>query len=280
MFNTRLIQGAGIGLRSCHYDYILKNLPNIPWFEALSDNYLNDADGLQFLEAIREHYPIVLHGVGMSLGSTDPLDFDYLKRLKTLFQHIQSSFISDHLSWVSADKKYLHDLIPLPLTEEAINHVSDRIDQVQTFLGEAILIENPSSYFEYESSEMNEWDFINAITEKTGCYMLLDVNNVYVSAFNNDFDANTYIKNINPKRVKQIHLAGYSDEKDYLFDMHNQTIHEPVWQLYQATLEQCGPVPTLIERDDNIPPFAELAAEARKAQQFIDSICPEKINAI
>ncbi len=270
------LQGVGIGLRECHYSYILKNHPDIAWFEALSDNYFNDEQAALVLETLRQNYPIALHSVGMSLGSTDSLNFDYLKKLKQLAERIQPAVISDHLSWVSVNGQYLHDLIPLPMTDEVVNHVSERILRVQDFLGQKILIENPSSYLEYEQSVMPEWEFINAIVEKADCYILLDINNIVVSAFNSGFSAEHYIKNINPKRVKQFHLAGYSDEKEYLFDMHNQAIHAPVWDLYQKALQQFGAVPTLIERDSNIPPFPELYAEAKKAEtlmQSLESVC-------
>ncbi len=268
----RPIQGAGIGLRSCHYDYILENKPNIAWFEALSDNYLNDHSSLSFLEHIRKDYPIALHGVGMSLGSTDPLNWDYFKKLKQLAKRIQPQIISDHLSWISVNKQYLHDLLPLPMTQAVIDHVSSRIMQVQDFLGTRILIENPSTYFEYECSEMPEWAFINAIIEKADCYLLLDVNNVYVSATNHEFDPYDYLNHIDSKRVKQFHMAGYADKKNYLFDTHGETIHPPVWALYKAALKCFGAIPTLIERDDNIPPFEALYKEAQQAQQLMDAI--------
>lgn len=270
--NHRPILDTGIGLRTPHYRYILDERPDVPWFEALSDNYFNDAAQLNALLAVREHYPVTLHGVGMSLGSIDPLNFSYLSQLKQLAEKVQPGFISDHLSWSSVNNQYLHDLLPLPFTQESICHVSDRIQQVQDFLGRRILIENPSSYFRYQYDEMTEWEFINAVAEKADCYILLDINNIYVTAFNHGFDAYHYLENIVIHRVKQFHMAGYSDENTYLFDMHNQAIHEPVWLLYQAAIKRFGAIPTLIERDDNIPSFDELYAESKKATQLMREI--------
>ncbi|MDF1655856.1 MAG: DUF692 domain-containing protein [Coxiellaceae bacterium] len=266
---NRPIQGVGLGLRSCHYNTILNNWPGIAWFEALSDNYFNDPIQLHHLMLIRERYPITLHGVGLSLGSVDPLNQEYLKKLKKLADTVQPEMISDHLSWSSVNQQYLHDLLPLPFTREAITHVSDRIKQVQDYLGQQILIENASSYLAYQQNEMPEWEFINAICEASDCGVLLDVNNIYVTAANQPFTPSDYLQLIDASRVKQYHLAGYSDEGTHLFDMHNQTIHQPVWQLYQQALKYVGIKPTLIERDDNIPEFSILAAEAKQADELI-----------
>lgn len=271
-FMKKTILGTGLGLRSCHFDYIMKHRPSVPWFEALSDNYFHDAVHCHYLTAIREHYPITLHGVGMSLGSTDPLNTDYLAKLKRLADKIEPIFISDHLSWSSINHRYLPDLLPLPFTEEAITHVSERILQVQDFLGTPIMIENASGYLHYKENQMPEWEFINAISKKTGCYVLLDVNNLYVTASNLGFDPDFYLQHINKAPIKQLHLAGYSDENAYLFDMHNQPIHDPVWELYRKALERFGSLPTLIERDDNIPEFAVLQAEANKADVMMKAI--------
>lgn len=266
-----LIQGAGVGLRSCHYDYIIEHRPPVAWFEALSDNYMVDGGpALDYLDAIRAHYPMVLHGVGLSLGSTDQLSLDYLNKLKTLVDRIQPAWVSDHLCWVSAKGQYFHDLLPLPYTEEAITHVAQRISQVQDFLGTRMLIENVSSYFAYKKNEMSEWDFINAIAEKADCYILLDINNVYVSAINHGFDPRMYVDGIASHRVKQCHLAGYADKGRYLLDNHGAPIHQPVWDLYEVALNRFEPIPTLIEWDENIPPFTVLQAEADKAQALMN----------
>jgi len=267
--NERPISGAGVGLRSCHYDEILNKKPDIPWFEALSDNYFDDEPELEYLKAIRALYPITLHGVGMSLGSTDSLDQIYLKKIKALADVIQPAYISDHLSWSSINQKHVHDLLPLPFTEEAINHVSARISMAQDILETRILIENPSRYLSYKSSEMSEWTFVNAVADKADCYILLDVNNIYVTASNQNFNPLTYIQNIDEKRVKQFHLAGYSDEQTYLFDMHNQPVHAPVWSLYEVALKHIGARPTLIEWDDHIPALQVIHNEAKKAEYYM-----------
>lgn len=271
-----LINGVGIGLRACHYDYILQNLPKVNFFEALSDNYFNDSAALGILEAVRDNYPITLHSVGMSLGSIDELNLDYLKKLKNLINIIQPVFVSDHLAWVSTQGYYFHDLLPLPMTKEAINHVSERILKVQDYLQTKILIENPSKYFEYKYSSMSEWEFINEIIKIADCEILLDLNNIYVSAYNNNFSIDDYLNNINFKKVKQLHLAGYAHKKGYLFDMHNQDIHSPVWSLYKKVLDKTGPIPTLIERDDNIPPFIDLYTEYQKAAKLMDDLAKIK----
>ncbi len=271
--NRRPLQGVGVGLRSCHYQHILQHKPDIPWFEILSDNYLMPSGPeLRYLDAICEEYPVVMHGVGMSIGSTDALDKEYLKKIKQLAQRTNAIHISDHLCWVSVDQTHLHDLLPLPYTEEAINHVVDRIKHIQDYLGQRILIENVSSYLEYKHSAMPEWEFINAIAEQADCYIVLDVNNIYVSAHNHQFNSIDYIQAINPERVKQYHLAGFSDRGDYLFDTHSETIHPPVWDLYEKTLNIIGDVPTLIEWDDHIPPFVELEQQVAKARLLMDSV--------
>lgn len=272
-FESNPLQGVGVGLRACHYQYILQQQPQIPWFEVLSDNYLiAGGPELAYLKSIRENYPVAMHSVGMSLGSSDPLNWDYLTQLKQLAQMIQPQIISDHLCWISTDKNYLHELLPLPYIEEAIDHVSDRISKIQEFLGTRILIENVSSYLEYNSNAMPEWEFINAIANKADCWILLDVNNVYVSATNHHYNPLDFMQNINANRVKQYHLAGYTDKGKYLFDTHSEAIHAPVWDLFQQTLQLIGKRPTLIEWDGEIPKFTELQAECEQAQKIIETI--------
>lgn len=265
----RLIQGVGIGLRSCHYDYILNNLPKISWFEALTDNYLSGGPPLRYLHAIREHYPLTLHGVGMSLGSSDPLNMPYLKKLKNLAEQIEPAYISDHLCWTSVNNHYLHDLMPLPYTEEVIQHLTERIIRVQDYLGCAILIENVSSYLNFQQNQMSEWDFITEITHRTDCYLLCDLNNIYVSSYNHNFEAKKYLQHLNSKRIKQFHLAGYSNKGSYLFDTHSESIHPPVWDLYRYAVNLFGNIPTLIEWDDQIPRFVDLENEVEKAQKIL-----------
>lgn len=267
--HDRPIRYTGIGLRTPHYQTILEQQPNIPWFEALSDNYFNDPHQRDFLLRLRQEYPIALHGVGLSLGSTDPLNITYLKQLKSLVDCIQPKLISDHLSWTSVAHHHLHDLLPLPMTDEVVAHVSERIQHVQDYLGRQILIENPSSYVGLAMDTMPEWEFVNAIASKADCHVLLDINNIAVSAFNQQFNADTYLAEIDATRVKQYHLAGYTDCSDHLFDQHNQAVHEDVWQLYEKALSIIGSKPTLIERDDNIPALETLIEEAKRADQLI-----------
>jgi len=266
-FETQTIHGVGLGLRSSHYQEVFTTKPDVPWFELLSDNYMGDG-GLPLVRAekIREDYPITLHGVGMSLGSADPLNLEYLTRLKALTSRLEPVYISDHLAWVSADGKYTHDLLPLPYTEATLRHISDRINQAQDFLGQTLLIENPSSYLTFNNTEMTECEFIRGIVNATDCNLLIDVNNIYVSAVNHDFDPYTYLAEIPTDKVKEIHLAGYEKMEGYLFDTHGYQVHAPVWDLYRAALQKFGPVPTLIEWDTDIPNFATLRGEAHKAE--------------
>ena len=269
-FNAKSIAGAGIGLRSRHYSEILDTKPAVPWFEVLSENYFG-AGGLPIyhLERVREHYPVTLHGVGMSLGSADPLNFDYLARLKKLAEHIEPAWVSDHLAWISVDGRHVHDLLPLPYTEEALTNFSERVNRVQDFLGRRLLIENPSSYMGYKDTEMTEWEFLQALVERTDCDLLFDVNNVYVSGKNHGFDPIEYLHALPEGRVREIHLAGYEEQDNYLFDTHGYRVHPPVWDLYRETIRHLGPVPTLIEWDNDIPEFEVLVDEANKAQKVL-----------
>ena len=263
------ISGAGAGLRACHYQAILQNQPDIPWFEALSDNYLIDGGPpLAYLRAIREHYPIALHGVGLSIGSSDELNQNYLLKLKKLIDAIEPEIISDHLCWTSVNKQHLHDLLPLPYTEEAINHISNRIDYVQNYLDRTLLFENVSSYLTFKQNEMPEWEFVNAISKQSGCEILLDINNIYVNSFNHKFNPSEYINRIEKSKVKQFHLAGHSNKEKFLFDSHNGKVQQPVWELYQIALNRFGNIPSLIEWDDDIPSLAILQAETQKLDTF------------
>ena len=269
----RPIANVGIGLRHPHLSHIIANKPNIPWLEILTDNFLVAGGiGLYHLEKICQHYPVTFHCVGMSLGSTDVLNLNYLTKIKKLAHRFQPTFISDHLCWISHNHYYLHELIPLPYTQEAVNHVAHRIRQVQDFLGQQILIENVSNYLSYKQNEMSEWEFVNAVAVAADCFILLDINNIVVSAYNHGFAADTYLQAINPHRVKQFHLAGYQDFGGYYLDSHGCPVHDDVWRLYQAALQQFGNVPTLIEWDSNIPQYAVLAAEAAKAQRMMDEL--------
>ncbi len=265
-FHQQTIQGAGIGLRSVHYQTILRDRPDIPWFEALTDNYMSvGGQALDYLEQVRQSYPITFHGVGMSLGSTDPLDQEYLKRLKKLIERFQPSLVSDHLCWASFDGIHGNELFPMPYTAEACQHLIDRIDQVQNYLGQRILIENVSSYLSFTVDAMSEVAFLSEVAERADCDILCDVNNIYVSAMNHRFDPFDYLKALPVKRIKEIHLAGFDDQGTHLLDTHGARVHEPVWQLYQQALRLFGSVPTLIEWDTNIPDFSVLQEERNRA---------------
>ena len=267
------ISCAGIGLRSQHYQQILDNKPEVHLFEVLSENYFGEGGlPLYHLEKVREHYPVTLHGVGMSLGSATSLDKDYLAKLKRLIDRFEPAYVSDHLAWVSVNGKHLHDLLPLPYTEEALVLVSDHIMQAQDFLGRTLLIENPASYLSFNNSEMTEWEFIGELTKKTDCHLLIDVNNIYVSATNHGLSATEYIDAIPSERVREIHLAGYEVHDTYLFDTHGHRVHTPVWDLYQTALERFGPVPTLIEWDTDIPEFSVLMEEAAHSEALLEKI--------
>ena len=276
------IAGAGIGLRSKHYQDILaqestlqrdiiQQLPNVPWFEVLTDNYLGGGgQPLHHLQRIREHYPVTFHGVGMSLASTDPLDRDYVLRVKALADRFEPAWISDHIAWVSVDGRHMHDLLPIPYTGESLALCRDHILQAQDLLGRPMLVENPSAYLSFRHSEMPEWEFLDQLVRQTGCRLLIDVNNIHVSAVNSGFDAEEYLRQINPEHVGQIHLAGYEAMPGYLFDTHGHRVHQPVWDLYLSALLRFGAVPTLIEWDTDIPDLQTLLDEAVKAQALLD----------
>ncbi len=270
--NELILKDVGIGLRPQHYQTILADLPKVPWFEALTDNYMNDGGlPLHYLQLIRSHYPISFHGVGLSIGSSDPLDPQYLQRLKSLIDRFQPAHISDHLCWSAINGLHGNDLFPIPYTQEAIKHVAQRIDAVQNFLGQRILIENVSSYLSYQESEMSEAEFLAEVLVEADCYLLCDVNNIYVSAVNHGISAQDYLQHLPAERVKEMHLAGFEDQGDYLLDTHGEAVHEPVWALYQLALERFGSVPALIEWDTNIPDFEVLEAERDKAQAMMEA---------
>jgi hypothetical protein len=239
------------------------------WFEAVTENYM-DSGGrpVQILEQVRKHYPVALHGVSLSIGSVDPLRPQYLERLKTLADHIDPFIVSDHLCWASVDGHELHDLLPLPFTEEALAHIVNRVERVQGFLKRTILLENVSSYVTYRHSTIPEWEFLAEISRRSGCGILLDLNNIFVNAVNHHFDPEDFLKGIPGKNVGQFHLAGHTDKGTYLFDTHSDSVCDPVWNLYRLALEMWGTVPTLIEWDENIPAFERLSEEAAKARKI------------
>ncbi|UCE88230.1 MAG: DUF692 domain-containing protein [Pseudomonadota bacterium] len=264
---ARSCSGVGLGLRAPHYAYVEEHRPEVPWFEVLVDNYIGKGGAaLHHLETIRSDYPFRFHGVGMSLGSTDPLDMSYLAGLRALIDRFEPDTVSDHLCWTSVGGIHTHELLPLPCVEEAVAHVAARIDRVQDYLGRPILVENVSSYLTYRDDAFTEWEFLDAVAERADCGVLLDINNIQVSAHNHGFDAHAYLQGVDPKRVGEFHLAGYEDQGSYLLDTHGEPVHAPVWELYRAALRRFGAVPTLIEWDTNLPKFERLQEEADTAR--------------
>ncbi len=260
--------GVGVGLRRPHYTHVLDTRPAMDWFEVIAENFMVDGGRpLAVLEAVRANYPIVLHGVSLSVGSTDPLNRDHLRRLAELARRFAPAWISDHLCWTGVGGRNLHDLLPLPYTDDVVTHVARRLRDTQDMLERHILIENVSSYLSYTHSTLTEWEFLAAVAETADCGILLDINNIFVSAFNHRFDARRYIDAIPIERVVQFHLAGHSDHGAYLLDTHDHPICAEVWELYEYAVRRFGPVATLIERDDNIPEVDELQAEANEARR-------------
>jgi uncharacterized protein (UPF0276 family) len=266
---TRPDLGHGVGLRPKHFTELLERPPPVDWMEATSENYMaRGGRPLAVLEKVRREVPIVLHGVSLSIGSTDELNARYLEELAALVARIQPAFVSDHLCWGSHGGRYAHDLWPLPYTEEALAHVASRVSRVQDRLGRQIALENVSSYVTYRDSTMTEWEFIAAVAERADCGILLDVNNIYVSARNHGFDPDAYLDGIPPERVVQFHLAGHADKGAWLLDSHDALVPSPVWDLQRKAVARFGRVPTLIEWDDHIPPLEALVAESRKARDL------------
>ncbi|MFO1372106.1 MAG: DUF692 domain-containing protein [Candidatus Competibacteraceae bacterium] len=268
---------AGIGLRAAHYQELLATLPTVGWLEVHSENYFGvGGRPLNVLERARTHYPLSLHGVGLSLGSADPLSERHLQALKTLAARCEPALVSEHLSWSSVDGRYVNDLLPLPYTEEALTHLVSRVQQTQEYLGRQILIENPSSYLQFTHSTLSEWEFLTELSRRSGCGLLLDVNNVYVSARNHGFDPYAYIATLPAERVQEIHLAGFTvnqfEDGELLIDTHDHPVYPEVWALYRWTVARLGPRPTLIEWDSHLPPLATLLAEAAQADSLLDEV--------
>ncbi len=259
--------GYGLGLRVDHYETLLEHPGNVEWLEIVSENYMIPGGRpLVWLEKFRERFPLVMHGVSMSIGSADPLDDGYLARLAALARRVEPAWISDHLCWTGVQGINLHDLMPLPYTEEALTHVVDRVRRVQDVLGRRILLENVSSYISFAESQLTEWQFLAAVAERADCLILLDINNIYVSAHNHGFSPLDYLDGIPASRVQQFHLAGHEHGDRLLIDTHDAPIIDPVWNLYVEAVRRYGKVSTMIERDDHIPPLAELLAELDHAR--------------
>jgi uncharacterized protein len=271
--------GIGIGLRTVHFPHILAEKPAIDWFEVLSENFL-DTGGrpMYVLDQVAERYPVALHGVSMSIGSTDPLNSEYLRKLKALAQRCRAHWISDHLCWTGVQGLNSHDLLPMPYTEEALRHTAARVRAVSEILERPLVLENPSSYVEFAASSMTEWDFLARLADEADCGLLLDVNNVYVSSFNHAFDPNVYIDALPADRVVQYHLAGHTNKGTHIIDTHSDRAIDEVWDLYARAWKRTGPVATLFEWDESIPPFEVVHAEALKARARREAASPETVH--
>jgi uncharacterized protein (UPF0276 family) len=265
--NSPSFAGFGIGLRPSHYQDIVDTHPAIDWFEIISEDFMIEGGSpLYYLDQIRAQYPLAMHGVSLSIGSCDPLDQDYLQKLKLLADRVEPMWISDHLCWTGVNGVNMHDLMPLPYTQESVDHVAQRVQQVQDYLQQQILLENVSSYVDYRQSEMTEWEFLAAVAEKADCLILLDINNVFVNSFNHQFNAIDYLNHLPAKRIKQFHLAGHENCETHIVDTHNHPIINNVWELYEEAVKRYGAVATLIERDANIPSIPELMTELDQAK--------------
>lgn len=262
--------GLGVGLRTVHFDHILQESPQVDWFEIISENFMDSRGRPRYvLNQIAERYPVVMHGVSLSIGSTDPLNFEYLGKLKALADEIQPEWISDHVCWTGVAGRNTHDLLPMPLTEASLRHVVQRIRILQDFLERRFVLENPSTYVGFTGSTLSEWEFLARMAEEADCGLLLDVNNVYVSSVNHDFDPEEFIEAVPAARVVQCHLAGHTNRRTHLIDTHDGQVVDPVWDLYRLAHGLTGGVSTLLEWDANIPPFPVLHAEVLKAKRYI-----------
>ena len=262
--------GLGVGLRTVHFPYILKNLPKVDWFEVISENFMDSRGRPRYvLEQVAERYPVVMHGVSLSIGSTDPLNFDYLQKLKNLADAVNARWVSDHLCWTGVAGINAHDLLPVPLNEETLAHVRARVRTVQDFLERPLVLENPSTYVEFADSTMPEWEFLTRLAEDADCGLLLDVNNVFVSSVNHDFDPAEYVRNVPHRRVVQFHLAGHTDCGTHRIDTHDGEVIDPVWELYRLAHRLTGGASTLLEWDAKIPEFPVVHAEVLKAKHYM-----------
>ncbi len=270
--------GLGLGLRSKHFNHILEQRPAVDWFEVISENFM-DSGGRprHVLRQIAEHYPVVMHGVSLSIGSTDPLNKGYLKKLKALAAEVQPLWVSDHLCWTGVNGLNTHDLLPVVLNEESLQHICARINEAQDYMERPMVFENPSTYLTFKQSTIAEWDFLRYMTEETGCGLLLDVNNVYVSSFNNDFDPVHYIQQLPHQQVVQMHIAGHQHCGDYIIDTHDRKVVQDVWKLFNLAWQLTGGVATLLEWDNHIPEFDDYHAELLKARQYMDALAMDQL---
>jgi len=265
--------GYGLGLRVEHYEALLAKPAQVQWLEVVSENYMVDGGlPLVWLDRFRERFPLVMHGVSMSIGSTDPLDSGYLARLSALAKRVEPAWVSDHLCWTGVAGVQLHDLMPLPYTEEALDHVVDRVKRVQDVLQRRILLENVSSYVSFAQSQLTEWEFLAEVAERADCLILLDINNVHVSAMNHGFSSLDYLRGLPVSRVQQFHLAGYEQGEQLIIDTHDAPVSNAVWDLYVEAVRRFGRVSTMIERDDNFPPLSELLAELEHARKLAEPL--------
>jgi uncharacterized protein (UPF0276 family) len=267
--------GYGVGLRSAHIDYVLQHGPPVDWFEVITENYLDSAGWpRQALRQIAERYPVVLHGVSLSIGSVDPLDRAYLAKLRRLADDLPAAWVSDHLCWTGIGGQTTHDLLPLPLTEESLRHVIERVGIVQDVLGRPLVLENPSSYATFAADTLAEHEFLAAVVGEAGCGLLLDVNNVYVSSVNHGFDPFEYIDGLPPEAIVQFHLAGHTDCGTHLIDTHDGPVIDAVWRLYRHASLRCGGAATLLEWDAQLPAFDVLHAEVLRARSWLAEKAP------
>ena len=268
--------GLGVGLRNKHFNYLLHNPVGVDWFEIISENFMDDFGfAMHVLMHVRKQVPVVMHGVSLSVGSTDPLNYTYLQKLKTLAERVEPVWISDHLCWTGVAYTNTHDLLPMPMTEESLNHVAERVLRIQDYLKRPLILENPSTYLQFKASTMPEWEFLSALAKETGCGLLLDVNNVFVSAHNHSFDAVKYIDSLPHEHIVQMHLAGPTDCGALLVDTHDQPVPSKVWELFYQAYHLTGGVSTLLEWDSNIPEYPELLEELFKAKEVLKGNVPQ-----
>lgn len=264
--------GCGIGLHREHFEAVLESAPEVRWFELISENFMVEGGRPRHvLESVRRRYPVALHGVSLSLGSDEPIDPGYLDRLAALVDGVEPILVSDHLCWTRLGAHNSHDLLPLPFTEEAVDVAAAKIRRVQERIGRRMLVENVSTYLRFRDSTLSEWEFVAAVAEAADCGLLLDINNVYVNGRNHGFDPQEYLDGIPVDRVGQFHVAGHEDHGDVILDTHNRPVTEEVWDLFRAAVRRFGPLPTILERDDDVPPLSVVQQEAAVAQEILDA---------